>query len=78
MDRPNNNCAIVYLGIYRIAVFVVFDPVKWCRIAYNRLLELVQRRIDHIRLAGFNFSICLALGAMLYGQHCNGVGMLQA
>ena len=62
----------------RFEVFVVFDPVKGSRIARNRLLEPVQRRIDHIRLAEFIFSILLALGEMSYGKHCNGVGMLQA
>ena len=57
----------------RCEVFVVFDPVKGSLIARNRLLEQVQRRIDHIRLAGFIFSIFLALGEMPYGQDCNGV-----
>ena len=45
--------------------------------ARNILLEPVQRQIDYIRLARFIFSIFFALGAMPYGQHCNGVGMLQ-
>ena len=37
----------------------MFDPVKGSCIARNRLLEPVQRRIDHMRVAGFNFSIFL-------------------
>ena len=61
----------------RFEVFVVFDPVKGSYIARNRLLEPIQRRIDHISLAEFNFSIFLTR-EMPYGQHCNGVGMLQA
>ena len=55
----------------RFEIFVVFDPVKRYRIARNRLLQPVQRRIDRIRLAGFNLSIFLALRDMSYGQHCN-------
>ena len=62
----------------RFDVFVVFDPVKGSRIARNRLSEVVQHRIDHIRLVEFNCSIFRTLGAMLYNQHCNDVGMLQA
>ena len=62
----------------RFEVFVVFNPVKGSCIARNRLLESVQRRIDHVSLAGFIFSIFLTLREMPYGQHCNGVGMLQA
>ena len=62
----------------RFEVCVVFDPVKGSRIARNGLLEPVQRRIDHIRLTGFHLSIFLVPGEMTYGQHCNGVGMLQA
>ena len=50
-------------------VFVVCDPVKGSDIARTRLLEPAQRRIEHIRLTGFNFSMFLALGEMPYGQH---------
>ena len=39
----------------RFKVFVVFYLVIGSHIARNRLLEPVQRRIDHILLAGFNF-----------------------
>ena len=51
----------------RFEVFVVFDPVKGSRIARNRLLEPVQRRIDHIRLAGF---IMRDLLFVVHRQHC--------
>ena len=43
----------------RFEVFVVFDPVKGSLSASNMLLEPVQRRINHTRLVGFNFSIFL-------------------
>ena len=45
--------------------------MKGSRTARDKFLEPVglQRRLDQVRLAGFNFSIFLALGAMPYGQH---------